>query len=142
VGLGENTVAGMPAAYSMAVGAKDVEAFLNLYDPAVRVFDAWDAWSYEGRDTWRSCVQAWFAAGGDELSVRFDDVRTLQAGDFGTLTSVVTYASAAPDGTARRELQNRITWVLRKEQGAWRIVHEHTSAPVDPAHQKAILRRA
>ncbi len=35
--------------YESAVLAKDIEAFMRLYDPKVRVFDAWGVWSYEGR---------------------------------------------------------------------------------------------
>jgi ketosteroid isomerase-like protein len=29
-------------------------------------------------------------------------------------------------------MNNRLTWVLRKDtEGAWKIGHEHTSAPAD-----------
>src|SRR6266851_9883530 len=36
------------------------------------------------------------------------------------------------DGKELRSMDNRITWVLRKNRdGAWKIIHEHTSAPAD-----------
>ena len=34
--------------YAATVLAKDVEAFMRLYHPAVRVFDAWGIWLYDG----------------------------------------------------------------------------------------------
>ena len=38
-------------------------------------------------------------------------------------------------------MNNRLTWILRKEpDGAWKIVHEHTSAPVGD-EGKVQLRR-
>jgi len=136
----DETLPAMLAAYSRAVASKDLEAFLQLYDPSVRVFDAWDAWSYEGRDAWRECIQAWFAAGG-AVQVRFEDVQTCNLGGFGTVTAIVTYASVAADGTQPREIQNRLTWNLRDRGGAWRIFHEHTSAPIRFGHSQPILRR-
>ena len=46
------------------------------------------------------------------------------------------------EGKELRSMDNRITWVLRKNsEGAWKIVHEHTSAPVDFETGKATLRR-
>jgi ketosteroid isomerase-like protein len=38
-------------------------------------------------------------------------------------------------------MQNRFTWVLRRDGDAWRVVHEHTSVPVSLDHAKAILQR-
>lgn len=127
-------------AYSQAVATRDVQAFLNLYDPAVRVFDAWQTWSYDGEDAWRECIRGWFA-GIDRVDVSFEDVRLETAEDFAALTALTTYAAVGADGTRIREMQNRLTWILRSGSGRWRIVHEHTSAPIDFAHSNAILRR-
>ena len=35
-------------AYTAAVRAKDVDAFIGLYAQDVRVFDLWSNWSYDG----------------------------------------------------------------------------------------------
>jgi ketosteroid isomerase-like protein len=38
-------------------------------------------------------------------------------------------------------MNNRLTWVLRKDGGgAWKIVHEHTSAPIDLETLQALTR--
>ena len=38
-------------------------------------------------------------------------------------------------------MQNRLTWALVRRGYAWKIVHEHTSAPVDHATGKVVLKR-
>jgi hypothetical protein len=38
-------------------------------------------------------------------------------------------------------MQNRITWVLRTSGHNLRIVHEHTSVPIDFNESKAMLKR-
>ncbi len=43
--------------YESAVLAKDVEAFMRLYHPTVRVFDTWGVWLYEGAPSWRRAVE-------------------------------------------------------------------------------------
>jgi hypothetical protein len=45
--------AGRAGSLSRAVLAKDVEAFVALYDADVRIFDPFGAWSHRGIDAWR-----------------------------------------------------------------------------------------
>lgn len=40
-----------------------------------------------------------------------------------------------------RSIQNRLTWVLMRREQTWRIVHEHTSAPIGIEDLNAIARR-
>jgi ketosteroid isomerase-like protein len=55
--------------------------------------------------------------------------------------ALLTYTAVSADGTELRSLDNRITAALRKVDGVWKIFHEHTSAPIDHASTKAMLRR-
>ena len=127
--------------YRDAVYAKDVDAFVGLYDPAVQVFDMWGVWSYDGRDAWRGMATEWFGSLGDErVGVEFTHVRSEIAGDLAFAHALVTYTGLSAEGKALRAMTNRISWVLRRSGGAWRVVHEHSSAPVDFETQKAILQ--
>ena len=56
--------------------------------------------------------------------------------------ATVTYAAQGRDGTILRSLSNRMTVVLRRRDGAWKVVHEHTSAPIQHDTLKARLQRA
>ena len=73
--------------------------------------------------------------------MKFDDVRTQAGADVAAVNAFTTFAAVSPDGTELRSMNNRLTWVLRKDaDGAWKIVHEHTSAPAGD-EGKVQLRR-
>ena len=130
-------------AYAAAVWAKDVEAFLDLYADDARNFDLWSEWSYDGKDALRAMVAEWFGSLPDDeiVVVEFDDVRTQAGSDVAAVSAFTTFAAVSPDGTELRSMNNRLTWVLRKDpDGAWKIVHEHTSAPAGD-EGKVQLRR-
>lgn len=138
----EKSIARVLDSYQSAVLAKDVEAFMRLYDPSVRVFDAWGVWSYEGATKWRTAIQGWFTSLGTErVEVSFDDVRISAGRELAIVSAVVTYAGLSAEGDPLRAMQNRLTWALRTTGHVWRIVHEHTSAPIGFDDSKAILRR-
>ncbi|MGZ4407791.1 MAG: YybH family protein [Gaiellaceae bacterium] len=133
----------MLAAYAAAVRARDVEAFLGLYADDVRTFDLWSAWSYEGKDALRAMVSEWFGSLGDDevVAVEFDEVRKQAGEDVAAVSAFTTFRALAPAGEELRSMNNRLTWVLRKDgDGAWKIAHEHTSAPAGD-EGKVQLRR-
>lgn len=133
----------MLEAYAAAVRAKDADAFLSLYADDVRTFDLWGVWTYDGKDMLRGMVADWFGSLPDDevVVVEFDDVRTQAGADVAAVSAFTTFAAESPDGTELRSMNNRLTWVLRKDaDGAWKIAHEHTSAPADD-EGKVQLRR-
>ena len=138
----EKSIKDVLESYASAVFTKDVKAFMRLYDPNVRVFDAWGVWLYDGAATWQVAVEGWLTSLGTErVKVRFDDVRSLGGPDLAMISAIVTYASISAGGEPLRSMQNRISWVLRTSGHNLRIVHEHTSAPIDFNESKAILKR-
>ena len=128
--------------YKSAIYKKEVETLMHLYDPGVRVFDTWGIWSYEGAAAWQRAVEGWFTSlGSERVKVSFDDVRTSAGRDFSLVSAIVTYAGVSETGEPLRAMQNRLTWVLKLGGHAFRIVHEHSSAPVGFEDMKAILQR-
>lgn len=139
----EKSVARVLDIYKSAVFAKDVEAFMRLYDPRVRVFDAWGVWSYEGAEAWQRAIEGWFTSlGSERVKVVFDEVQTSTGRELTVLSAVVTYAGVSAQGEPLRSMQNRLTWALRTSGHVLRIVHEHTSAPIGFEDSKAILQRS
>jgi uncharacterized protein (TIGR02246 family) len=133
----------MLAAYAAAVRAKDVDAFVGLYAEDVRSFDLWSVWSYDGRDALRAMVTEWFGSLSDDevVDVAFDEVRAQTGDDVAGVSAFTTFRALSPDGEELRSMNNRLTWVLRKDAaGVWRIAHEHTSAPAGD-EGKVQLRR-
>lgn len=133
----------MLAAYAAAVRAKDVDAFVGLYADDVRTFDLWSEWSYDGKDAFRGMVTEWFGSlAGDEIvEIEFDDVRTQSGDGVAAVSAFTTFRALSTEGKELRSMNNRLTWVLRKDgDSSWKIAHEHTSAPAGD-EGKVQLRR-
>ena len=138
----EKAVANLLESYSLAVHAKDVAALVRLYDPKVRVFDAWGVWSYDGLEAWQRAVEAWLTSLGTErVKVTFEDVPTSGSAECSMVSAIVTYAGLSSEGVHLRAMQNRMTWGMKTSGHVLRIFHEHTSAPVGFEDMKAILVR-
>jgi ketosteroid isomerase-like protein len=128
--------------YKSAVLARNVETFMHVYDPDVRVFDTWGVWSYEGADAWRVAVEGWFASLRDETCrVAFDDVRIVEGQGFASMSAVATYAAISSQGQETKSMQNRMSWVLKTSGHVLRVIHEHTSVPIGFEDGKGILGR-
>lgn len=135
-------VAKLRQKYIDAIANRNVKALTQLYDPKVRVFDAWGVWEYDGVEAWQIAVEGWLSSHPtDRLQVRFSDCVVLGNNDLATMTAIVSYAGLSPDGTELRSMQNRITWIVRTRAHNLRIIHEHTSAPIGFEDMKAILKR-
>jgi uncharacterized protein (TIGR02246 family) len=128
--------------YKKTVYEKDLEGFLSIFDKDLQVFDMWGQWSHRGLEAWREMAKGWFGSLGTErVVVDFDEAQSTLSGDMGVATAFVTFTGVGAQGEKLRSLQNRLTWVVRKKDGVWKVVHEHTSSPLDHATLKAILKR-
>jgi uncharacterized protein (TIGR02246 family) len=128
--------------YKTAVLEKNVDAFLSIFDSEIHVFDMWGTWSHRGIEAWRKMATEWFGSlGSERVIVEFHDPRIVLSNEMAWATADVTFAAVSAQGEKLRSLQNRLTWVVQKKSGEWKVVHEHTSAPIDPETGKAILKR-
>jgi ketosteroid isomerase-like protein len=141
--MSDETIEEMLGTYADAVRRKDVDRFVALYDDDVRVFDMWERWSYDGADAWRQMVGEWFGSlGSEQVAVEFADVQTVVGDDVAAAQAFVTFKGLSAEGEELRAISNRLTWALRKTpEGRWKVVHEHTSAPVDFETGKVRLQR-
>ncbi|MGO1071996.1 YybH family protein [Lysobacter sp. CA199] len=130
-------------AYAAAVLAKDVEALVLLYHEDVHIFDMWSDWSMRGIGPWRAMVQGWFGSLGDEtVVVGIDQADSTLSEDLAFGHAILSYTAFSASGERLRSLNNRISLGLARRDGDWKIVHEHTSAPIEHGSAKAILQRA
>lgn len=127
--------------YKAAVFAQDADAFVALYDAELQVFDMWGQWSHRGLAAWRTMAAEWFGSLGTErVVVDFSDVHTIESPELAVAHAFVTYTAIDAGGAKLRSLDNRMTLALKPQGGAWKIVHEHSSSPIDET-TKAILKR-
>jgi uncharacterized protein (TIGR02246 family) len=129
------------AAYAAAVNSKDVDAFAALYDDDVQVFDSWGQWQYSGIGEWRAMAADWFGSLGDEtVEVGFADLRSVLGDDVAFGHAAVTFTGISATGERQRSMTNRLSIGLRRTHGEWKVVHEHTSLPIDMQSGSAIFR--
>ena len=128
--------------YHKSVNAPFVEPWLKK-NPDVRVFNSWNVWSHEGAKAWRTSVHDWLTSlGEDRVRVTVEDIQVLGERPMLVASAVFRYAAVDNRGAELRWLQNRLTWALRPDVQAWKIVHEHTSLPVRGEDAKAIFQRS
>lgn len=121
------------ASYCDSALRKDPDAMLALYDESVRLFDLWDQAEVRGRAAWAPVVRDWLGGLGDEtVHVRFEDVEIQVAADTALVTGFVHFEARNSSGAKLRSMKNRLTWSLARRGDGWKIVHQHTSLPIDP----------
>ncbi|HVU58522.1 MAG TPA: SgcJ/EcaC family oxidoreductase [Puia sp.] len=127
--------------YKTAVFQKDVDAFVSIFDEDVRIFDMWE-WVYAGLAPWRKMAESWFGSLDTErVVVSFEDVRIQTGDEMAVVSAFARFAAISENGEELRYLQNRLTWVVQNKGGVWKIIHEHTSGPVDGTTMKVLLQR-
>jgi uncharacterized protein (TIGR02246 family) len=143
MGSSATSIAQVLTAYQAAVHAKDVEAFVALYDTDVRIFDMWGQWSLSGIEAWRAMVREWFGSLGTEtVRVGIEGLHVEAGQDVSAAHAFLTFTGVSAQGKELRSMTNRLTMVFKRDGAAWKIAHEHTSAPIDHATLKAVLQPA
>ena len=128
--------------YKDAVFEKDIETFSSLFDENVRVFDMWQQWTYEGLAAWMGMVKDWFSSLATNRDViTYEDIQIQTSGEMAVATAIVRFTAVSETGEDLRYLEERLTWGIVKKSGSWKIVHQHTSGPVDFNSMKVILKR-
>lgn len=129
--------------YKAAVFDKDVEAFLALYDEEVHVFDMCCMWSLRGLASWRKMTTKWFSSlDSDRVVINIKNAEATLSGQLAVGHAILTYTAISDEGIELRSLSNRITMAIKHSGQSWKIMHEHTSAPIDPRSLKAELQYA
>ena len=129
-------------AYATAVLHKDAAAYTSIFDENIRVFDMWQDWRYDGITAWREVAKDWFdALGADKDVVTFSDIEITEKGELALITAIAKFTATSEQGEALRYLENRLTWVAVKKGLTWKIIHQHTSSPIDFNTMQVVLKR-
>lgn len=115
--------------YAKAVNASDVDALLALYADDVHVFDMMEPFERHGRESGREMMQAWLGDASATQDCAIEDISVIESGDLATARAAVRYGVTMADGT-HHTMWGRATWTLRRIDGKWKIVTEHTSVPL------------
>lgn len=130
--------------YRSSVYEKDVEKYISAYASDVRLFDCWDAWEVVGISAWTEIVKEWFGGLQEEgvmLKTEFDDVIIEENANLAFVRCFITFAAYNESDEKLRQITNRFTFGLRKENDSWIIVHQHSSNPIHGETGKGIFKR-
>ena len=87
-------------------------------------------------------AEGWFGSLGDErVVVEFSELQRIVAADLVVARACVRYTAVDATGAPLRSLNNRMSIALRRVGEAWKVVHEHSSSPIDPDTTKAMFTR-
>lgn len=116
----DDVASGVIAKWSAAFAKVDAEALSSLYSKHALFYGS-NPTLYRGRDG----VKSYFTGlpHWDSKSVRFTDVSTEAAG-----SDVVNMAGTANFNVDGAGLTVKITWVIVREDGDWKIVSHHVSS--------------
>ena len=118
--------------YAQSVYNKDVEGFLSIYDPEVLIFDTWNAWMSTDINAVRSMATQWFdSLDKEKVRVEFTTVNVLHSAEQTVWIGELKFYGLSEDGQVLRSISNRWTWVMKKCDKGLKVVHEHSSLPIN-----------
>ena len=131
-------IRGLEARFAKAVAAKDLDAVMKVYSPDVFVFDVIPPRQYVGAAAYREDWKGVFAGFTGPIKMEITDLVVSTDGMVGYGHSIQRASGVDAKGKPV-DLTVRVTDVYRKQAGAWSIVQEHVSVPVDLDTGKADL---
>lgn len=105
---------------------KDAEAILACYAPDARIFDLAPPLLSRGRDLEET--KAWLETWRGPVRVDTAHADAIESGDIVVITALNRMRGDKVDGE-KVDLWFRTTLVLKRRDGRWLIVHDHSSTP-------------
>lgn len=118
--------------YKRSAWEKDTESMIGLYDDNVVIFDMWEHGYQTGLKEWSGAIKEWLGSLGEEkVNVIFEMIDVKEDGNVGFGSALVTYQAISTDDTVIRSMKNRISLGFIKKKNVWKVIHQHTSAPIN-----------
>lgn len=136
----QSTIQSVFDRYVAAVHASDADALLSLYADDVHVFDMMEPFERHGKESGREMLAAWLGNADEKQECEIQDMSVMEEGDLAVARASVRYGVTMADGT-RHSMWNRATWTLRRINGDWKIVLEHTSVPLSDPDMQPVFER-
>lgn len=121
-----------------AVRAKDVDRIMSLYAPNLLSFDAISQLQFKGADAywahWETCMT--YCPG--PMVFEIHELNVAAAEDV-AFAHFLNHCGGTTEQGEEQSGWMRATVCYRRTQGAWKIAHEHFSAPFEMETGKALL---
>lgn len=118
--------------YANAVYNKDVESFISIYDNNILVYDTWEEWIKKDVIEIKNMATEWFESlGNEKVKVEFTEVSVLESENQIVWIGEFKFYGLDQDDKILRSISNRWTWVIKNNNGTLKVVHEHSSLPIN-----------
>jgi ketosteroid isomerase-like protein len=116
------------ARWSQAVRNKDMAGIRADHDPDILMFDVPPPLLSRGIEAYMATWPQFLNWSKRPMKFELSDVEIVAGGDVAFATAI-GHCNGAESGGEPEELKFRLTIGFRKQNGRWRIVHEHHSVP-------------
>jgi ketosteroid isomerase-like protein len=118
--------------YKQSAWNKDSERMIGLYDENVVIFDMWMKGYQKGLTEWSVVIKDWLGSLRDEkVNVVFEMIDVHEGDNVGFGSALITYQAISIDNAIVRSMKNRITVGFVRQKEEWKVVHQHTSSPIN-----------
>lgn len=136
----QSAIAQLYDTWLAAVRRQDLDTVVSLYTDDVLAFDAILALQFKGREAyrehWRACME-FCPAGGQETVFEMHGLEVQSEG--GTAFAHALMRCGHKEGEKVQASWMRMSAGLRRQDGEWKIAHEHFSAPFEMPSGKAMF---
>ena len=126
--------------YQISAWSKDTAAMIDLYNEQAVIFDMWDQGYILNSSEWTKTIKDWLGSLGEEkVKVAFEKLTIHQSNNIGFASALIQFQAISTEGAVLRSMKNRITLGFSKFENGWKVIHQHTSAPISSSGLSAIL---
>jgi ketosteroid isomerase-like protein len=129
----EEQIRQLLATQQQAVCAKDVDRIMAHYAEDVIVFNVKPPFQIRGANEWRRAWETSLSHFPPSFGNEMKDLAITLSGDLAIAHFLYRFTGLGEQSWIRD------TAVYRRNQGSWRIVHEHFSVPFDPETSRVVL---
>jgi len=123
-----------------AVHARDIDAVMACYAEGVIAYDLFAPTKVTGIGAYRKNYEMWFQwCQEGPASYEFKELDIVAGDDVAFCRSLNRMVGPNAEGKTE-ESWIRVTVCFQKRAGAWKVVHEHVSAPLDMETQKGVFQ--
>lgn len=123
--------------WTAAFRAKDINRLMSHYSADVIAYDLKPPFQVKGATAWRSIWEECMPCFPSSFDVETRDLTVIANDDVAIAHWLFRFTGMEPGHPAMQSYM-RATVGYRKEQGRWRIVHEHASVPINPETSLAV----
>ncbi|MFY9529022.1 MAG: SgcJ/EcaC family oxidoreductase [Candidatus Acidiferrales bacterium] len=123
-----------------ALRTRDLDRLMQHYAPDVRFFDAVPPYQHRGAAAYRRTWELMLPHLPPTIGVELCDLEISVSGDLAVMRCLtrIMNEETKQDATCGWV---RVTVCYERQQGTWRVIHEHVSVPFDPATSQAAFIR-